>query len=200
MTNFHEIRFPADISYKAESKKTFLTNIAELVGGFEQRNISQTTPRTSYVIKFNSITSGQAEKIRDFFIARKGRAYGFRFKDWQDFQAKNQNIGVGDGVTKDFQIIKTYADEIENYDRTITKPVENSVSIYLDDALQTSGFTINYTNGIISFSTAPANGKTISISFDFDVPVRFAKDEFEFSLESFSKGSLSEIELVEVRI
>ncbi len=200
MTNFHEIRFPADISYKAESKKTFLTNIAELAGGFEQRNISQTTPRTSYTIKFNSITSGQAEKIRDFFIARKGRAYGFRFKDWQGFQAKNQNMGVGDGVTKDFQIIKTYTDEIENYQRVITKPVEDSVSVFVDDVLQTSGFTINYASGVVSFSTAPASGKIITASFDFDVPVRFAKDEFEFSLESFSKGSLGEIELVEVRV
>ena len=43
----------------------------------------------------------------DFFHARRGRAYGFRLKDFSDFTMAEQSIGTGDGSTATFQLIRT---------------------------------------------------------------------------------------------
>ena len=44
-----------------------------------------------------------------FFRARKGRAFGFRFKDWNDYQALAETFGTGDETTRTFQPTRGYS-------------------------------------------------------------------------------------------
>ncbi len=127
MTDFHEARFPADISFKAQGGQEFSTSVNLMTSGHEKRNINNSIPRAKYEIDFKNISTAQAEKIRDFFIARRGMAYGFRFKDWADFQAKGQILGTGNNLKTQFQLIKKYGDEIYEIERKITKPVPQSI-------------------------------------------------------------------------
>lgn len=41
---------------------------------------------------------------------------------------------------------------------------------------------------------------TLTVDYDFDVPVRFDTDELALSLDSFNTGSWNNIPLIEVRI
>jgi hypothetical protein len=48
----------------------------------------------------------QLDELIAFCRARKGRAYGFRFKDWTDYKATGQLTGTGNGAIKIFQLVK----------------------------------------------------------------------------------------------
>jgi hypothetical protein len=54
------------------------------------------------------------------------------FKDWTDYQAFAQALGVGDGTTKTFQLVKHYPSGGVIETRVIAKPVAGSVKLYRD--------------------------------------------------------------------
>jgi uncharacterized protein (TIGR02217 family) len=142
----------------------------------------------------------QLDLLIAFFRARKGKAYGFRFKDWTDYKATGQLLGTGDGATTAFQLVKTYASGVGSETRTITKPVLGTVKPYLAGAAQSSGWSINTATGILTFSTAPAQGMAITADFEFDVPVRLDTDSMEATIENFNINEWPSIPIVEIRV
>ena len=133
MNGFDEIRFPEDISYGAIGGPQYFTDIVSTSSGGEYRNINYKDSKMKFNIAYAIKTKEQIDKLLLFFRARLGRAIGFRYKDWSDFNAKNQLIGVGDGNTTRFQLKKIYKSGGSEFIRIIEKPVFNSVSIYFDD-------------------------------------------------------------------
>ena len=140
----------------------------------------------------------QVAALIAFFRARKGRACGFRFKDWTDFQAFAQVIGVGDGTTKTFPLVKHYPSGGEIETRVITKPVTGTVKVYRDGVEATSGWTVNTATGLVTFTTAPASGVQVTADFEFDVPVRFDTDFLEIDMQAFEAGAIPKIPIVEI--
>lgn len=200
MTVFHDVQFPSDISYGSSGGPQYSTDIIITNSGHEQRNINWAESRSYYNIVHGVKTKDQMDILIEFFRARKGRAYGFRFKDWSDYDVVGQNIGVGGGVQSVFALKKTYTNGGAATDRAITKPVDNSVSIYVDNMLVSSGVTVDYTSGQVTFDAAPDNGAVIAADFEFDVPVRFDTDRLSASLDSYGVHSWGNIPLVEVRV
>ncbi len=198
--SFHEVRFPADISFKATGGPEFKTDVVSLSSGHEKRNSIWSYPRARYELSFKDISKTQSNKTLSFFMARKGKAYGFRFKDWNDFEAKNQIIGVGNGTQTAFQLVKEYQDEIQNFQRRIYKPVEGSVVCYVNSTLITVGFSVDLVSGILNFTEPPAVAAVISADFQFDVPVRFNTDFLGSGTESYDNTSVRKIELTEVKV
>lgn len=49
---FHEVRFPTDISYGSNGGPGFLTNILELASGHEQRNIEWSLAKAKYDVQY----------------------------------------------------------------------------------------------------------------------------------------------------
>jgi uncharacterized protein (TIGR02217 family) len=135
-----------------------------------------------------------------FFRARKGKAYGFRFKDWTDYKATAQTLGTGDGTTKTFQLIKSYTSGAGSETRTITKPVLGTAVPYLGGNKQTSGWSINTATGVLTFTVAPAQGVAVTADFEFDVPVRFDTDSMAVSIEQFDLHQWSDIPVIEIRV
>lgn len=200
MTDFEEIQFPTDISYGATGGPMFLTDVVATVSGHEQRNAKWSQSRAKYNVASGIKQESQWQALIAFFRARQGKAVGFRFKDWSDYSATAVQIGVGDDTTTDFQLVKIYSSGSVAVSRDITKPVLGTINIYVDAVLQTGGVTVDTTTGIVTFTTAPANGEIITADFEFDVPVRFDTDELALSIDSFDAGSWSSIPLIEVRI
>jgi uncharacterized protein (TIGR02217 family) len=197
---FIETRFPTDISYGSAGGPEYSTDIVVTQGGYEQRNINWSAARARYNVAYGVRTQTQLDALITFFRARKGRADGFRFKDWTDYRATAQIIGTGDGSTTQFPLIKTYANGSVVETRSITKPVSGTVNIYKGAVLQTSGYTLSTLTGIVTFTTAPAAGVVISADFEFDVPVRFDTDRLSAVLDSYGISSAHDIALLEVRI
>lgn len=198
--SFAEVRFPEDIAYGSEGGPQFSTDVVTTQGGFEQRNSNWQAARARYNVARGVKTQAQLESLIAFFRARKGRAVGFRFKDWTDYSATGQILGEGNGSQQDFQLIKNYTSGATTVSRSITKPVAGSVAIYVNSVLQTSGYTLNTTTGVVSFTAAPAVLAVVSADFEFDVPVRFEADALSASLEAYGAFSMLEIPLVEVRV
>lgn len=196
---FVEVQFPPDISYGSSGGPEYATDIVMSQNGHEQRNVSWAQARARYNVAHGVKTQAQLDALIAFFRARKGRAYGFRFKDWTDYSANNQGIGTGNGTTTQFQLKKLYASGAVNEPRVICKPVSGSVQVYKAGVLQTSGVSVDLTTGIVTFSAAPTIGQAITASFEFDVPVRFDTDRLSATLDAYGITSWLDIPLIEVR-
>ena len=195
-----EARFPEDVSYGSVGGPTFSTNISELTNGIEQRKINWSYPRCRYNIIYGAKSYSQIAAVVNFFYAHKGRALPFRFKDWADYKATKQNLGVGDGKTSSFRIVKNYKAGSNSFTRIITRPVEGSIKIYLDDELQQIElYSVDFKNGSIIFNRPPIDNKVVYADFEFDVLVRFDTDFLECSLDKRGTYGFTTIPLIEVK-
>src|SRR5262245_58420702 len=105
---FHDIRFPDDISYGSSGGPNYSTDIVVTQSGYEQRNINWQEARARYNVAHGVKTQSQLDTLIAFFRARKGRAHGFRFRDWTDYEAAGQVIGTGNASQTQFQLTKQY--------------------------------------------------------------------------------------------
>lgn len=197
---FEEIQFPTDISYGSSGGPEYSTDIVEIASGYEQRNSNWTQARARYNVAHGVKTATQLAALISFFRARKGRAHGFRYKDWTDYTATGEQIGVGDGSETLFQLVKAYTSGSVTESRTISKPIVGSVTVYVDDVEQSSGLIIDHTAGTVTFSSAPTSSAFITADFEFDVPVRFATDRLSSTLDQYGSHSWLDIPLIEVRV
>ncbi len=197
---FVEIRFPTDIAYGSAGGPVYSTDIVITRSGHEQRNSNWAEARARYDVAHGVKSQAQLDTLIAFFRARKGRADGFRFKDWTDFSATSQVIGTGDDMQSQFQLVKTYENGSVIESRTISKPVDGTVKIYLDGVLvDEANYSVNVLNGLVTFVAAPADGVVITADFEFDVPVRFDTDRLSASLDAYGSNSWSNIPIVEIR-
>lgn len=199
MPVFHEVQFPPKIAYGATGGPEFNTTISTTFAGFEQRNVNWQKARGRWDVSTGIKNKADMDAVIAFFRARYGKAYGFRFKDWSDYQGVGQNIGTGDGVETEFQLKKTYVSGGNTYVRDIKKPVNGSVSIYLNSVLQSSGYSINYTTGVVTFTVAPGSSVAVTADYEFDVPVRFDTDLINVRAEGPAQFVWDAIPIVETR-
>jgi uncharacterized protein (TIGR02217 family) len=197
---FVEVQFPSDISYGSSGGPEYATDVVATSSGHEQRNINWQQARAKYNVAHGVKTKTQLDALIAFFRARKGKAIGFRFKDWTDYQATNEAIGTGDGTRTQFQLTKNYSSGSVVESRAIHKPVAGTVQVYKAGVLQTTGVSVSTTSGVVTFTSAPTTGQAISASFQFDVPVRFDTDRLSASLDAYGIHSWLDIPLVEVRV
>lgn len=208
---FHEIRFPANLSFGSVGGPERRTEIVTLSNGYEERNSPWAQSRHSYDAGVGLRSLDDVERLIAFFEARGGRLHGFRWKDWADYKScpasrtvayDDQIIGTGDGVRTEFALAKTYASGGHSYVRAITKPVEGTVLTGIQGHARAEAvhFEVDPTTGIVRFYDPPAEGALITAGFEFDVPVRFDTEGIQVSVQSFRAGDLPQVPVVEVRI
>lgn len=208
---FHEIRFPANLSFGSVGGPERRTEIVTLANGFEERNTPWAHSRRRYDAGVGLRSLNDVEALIAFFEARAGQLHGFRWKDWSDFKScaplatpapDDQLIGTGDGETKVFQLRKTYVSGLQDYARPIRKPVPGSVVVAVagDQKINSQEFTVNMDNGEVTFALAPDLGTRVTAGFEFDVPVRFDTDAIRTSVASFHAGDVPSVPVVEVRL
>ena len=218
MPFFDDIRLPMDIERNAVGGPRFKTTIFPADSGKEKRNEDWIDNRGEWDIayglaKFNELII----PVRNIFYTVKGRANGFRFRDWGDYTlpdaeeaATRQEIGLGDDVKTVFQIFKRYDSGNNNfYDRTIKKIVSGTLLVYLDAALQADpdDYSVDLNTGLITFVVAPASTggsgpggeELVEVSCEFDVPLRFNTDVLATDVLTFQAGSIPAIPLLELK-
>ncbi len=206
---FHEVRFPTAIAFGASGGPERKTDIVALGSGHEERNSRWADSRRRYNAGYGVKSLDDLHAVIAFFEERRGRLYGFRWKDRADWKscgpnetpaATDQAIGTGDGATTAFQLVKTYGSEHAPWARSIAKPVAGSVLIAVDGLALSAGWSCDETTGSVEFATAPAEGAAITAGYAFDVPVRFDSDTLEINLSHFAAGDIPAIPLVEIRL
>jgi uncharacterized protein (TIGR02217 family) len=210
---FHEVLFPLDIALKSAGGPERRTEIVTLASGREERNARWAHSRRRYDAGYGVKTFEALSEVVAFFEERRGRLHGFRWRDRLDHSSAasgaavspaDQVLGTGDGVTENFQLVKTYGGLHAPYKRPITKPVPGSVRVAVAGAEVTEGtaFICDTTAGVVTFlpGHVPPAGAAVTAGFLFDVPVRFDTDYLEVDLSAFAAGAIPKIPLVEIRI
>jgi uncharacterized protein (TIGR02217 family) len=216
MAGFDNIRLPEQIEKGAHGGPQFQTSLITMTGGAEQRNVDWVLSRGTWNIGYGIQAAPDFQLVQSFFYARRAKGHGWRFKDWSDYQLVNEIIAVADGVTSTFQIVKTYeALGPAPYVRKITRPVDgtsyafdvntniykvpSTVNVYVNGSLQDPSTYVVNSGGIIAFTFFPAANSLVSVTCDFDVPVRFDSDVFDLTLELYNAGVVQALQIIELR-
>ena len=160
--DFHEIRFPLDISLGSRGGPRRRTDIVTLASGREQRNARWAHSLRRYDAGLGVRTLDALAAVIAFFEERRGRLYGFRFRDRADALScapsqtpgpADQRIGTGDGATLAFQLVKTYGAAHAPYERIIAKPVAGSVRVAVGGVEQgPTAFACDPATGLVTFA------------------------------------------------
>lgn len=208
---FHDIRFPANLSFGSVGGPERRTEIVTLTNGHEERRTPWAHSRRHYDAGLGLRSLDDVAALIAFFEARSGQLHAFRWKDWSDFKSgapsgnpdfQDQVIGTGDGRTVTFQLSKTYSSGGADYTRPITKPVAGSVRVGTGkvEMEREANFTVDYQTGIVRFVVPPGRGVTVWAGYEFDVPVRFDTDRIAVSVSNFQAGDLPNVPVIEVRV
>jgi uncharacterized protein (TIGR02217 family) len=208
MSDFHEVRFPLDVSLHGRGGPERRTEVVTLGSNRESRNARWAHSRRRYEAGYGVKTLAQLSQVIAFFEERRGRLYGFRWRDRADFASctpgaapapTDQKIGQGDGVTTIFPLTKTYGGAFSPYVRNIVKPVADSVRIAVNGVEKTATqYSVDTTTGLVAFGAPPPPNATVSAGFLFDTPVRFDTDYLEIDLQAFEAGDIPKIPILEI--
>lgn len=198
-----------------EYANTYVENAA----GFLKANVDRHDPINRYRVDYSALDEAMFARLRKLHIVNKGGAVGFRFKDWTDYYASDDGLpcdphktpmpfGTGNGSRTTWPLIKTHTLGSRTYTKQIVKPVAggltydtraNTVKIYVNGTLQTSGVSVSSVTGIVTFTSAPANNAALTWIGEYDAPVRFGSDYFAGTIEqSVAAGSMRGLEIVEI--
>ena len=211
-TAFHEVLFPLDIALRSAGGPERRTDIVALGSGREERNARWAHSRRRYDAGYGVKTFDALSAVVAFFEERRGRLYGFRWRDRLDHSSAapdatpaptDQVIGSGDGTTESFSLLKTYGGVYAPYQRPITEPVPASVRVAVagSEVDEGTAYTCDTATGLVTFLTehVPASGAAVTAGFLFDVPVRFDTDYLEVDLSAFAAGAIPKIPLLEIK-
>ena len=205
---FHDVRLPTRLAFGSTGGVERRTEIVTLGSGFERRSTPWADGRRRYLIGANLRSLEDMATLTAFFEARRGRLYGFRFRDFADFKssgpagapsATDQVLGEGDGARTRFDLVKRYGGGPEAWTRRIAKPVADTVRIAVD-GVDSAAFVVDATTGVVTLESAPAAGSAVTAGFEFDTPVRFDADRIEVTLEGFDTGQMAAVPLIEIRV
>lgn len=203
VNGFHDVLFPLSLGARASGGPSFSTTVVETQSGYESRNINWQQARHQYDAAPGIRSESDLAALRNFFAARRGRAFAFRFTDYLDYSSAllgnnvtpfDQILGTGNGSVTAFPLIKHYGDGV----RRITRPQAASLRIAINGAEVTSGWSLGDL-GVVNFTAAPVSGATITAGFLFDVPVRFEQDQLNVTATSFHAGEMTSVPLIEIR-
>lgn len=216
---FHDVRFPTRDEWGSSGGPGNSTAVFTMDSGQERRMPRWTAHRHLFDVAAQVKEYNLLAEVKAFYLARGGIQHSFRYKDWLDYNTtvlghdwegenspatdEDQTIGVGDGTTTTFQLVKRYTDEEEaaTYVRSLTKIVEGTVVISIDGTPTASGWSVNLLTGIVTFDVAPAEAEVIKAGCEFDVEVRFGDGVDEFfatTASNFGSGEIANLPLVEI--
>ena len=194
---------------------TFNTTVLTDGGGGEERNINWQSPLLSYDLQKLLLRRNQLDEIITFFQEVRGAATAFRYRDWSDYLVTAQPCitkygsttqGVlfppADGIRTEFGLVKRYIIPRCTHYRAIALPDIDTVTIYDSSYNAFPDSDWIFTDGKFVFSTPPNTGQ-LFVEAEFDVPVVFATDDYQFKVVSAKSGDgyrIENLKLNEIRI
>lgn len=174
--------FPVLPGLAFDNKRTpvWSTTTHAAQSGKELRAAAWSYPLYEYELVYEVLRSAPAlaefQTLLGFFNARQGSFDSFLYSDPSDNSATGQTIGIGDGATTAFQLLRSYGGYIEPMTAIDGVPV-----IRLNGVVQAAGSAWSLgATGIVTFAVAPAAGAVVSADFSFYFRCRFTDDTLEF--------------------
>lgn len=165
------------LSWGAKRTIIFGTDVHRAKSGAEVRWKNFSAPFWRFEMDFEYLSGRQfagvshVEQIEGLFLRHYAQYDTFLFEYARDKSVVGQVFGVGDGVTKTFQLVRTYGG--------FTEPVchLNGAPVIKVGAAVSTAYTV--AKGLVTFATAPAKGVQLSWSGAYFYRARFADDERE---------------------
>jgi uncharacterized protein (TIGR02217 family) len=197
---------------------TFSTEIQESLAGREVRIQNFQNPIWEFTLNYEYLLNDPRfrdeneqtplETLVGFFLARGGQFDDFLLNEsdltgrLEDSLYSGQLIGTGDGASKSFQIVRNLGGFME----AVQNPMNQTASVYLNGVGKVQGIDYTIANGVVTFTTAPAAGVSISADFIMLQRVRFhtgssrsGKEGIELSNFYFNLYECREVQLISVR-
>jgi uncharacterized protein (TIGR02217 family) len=178
--------FPTLPGLKIEVSRTptWNTTVKKAVAGNEFRFANQLYPIYEFELSVEFLRDfrssvDELRTLEGFFNARAGSFDSFLWTDPDDNAVTLQSFGTGDGSTTAFQLVRNFG--------AAAAPVwalNGTPSIFRAGSLVTSGITIGPT-GVVTFTTAPTAGQSLTWTGSYYKRVRFRRDALE--LEKFMR-------------
>lgn len=173
--------------------------IKPLVSGREKRKPQSFLRKHTFILSFAYITDQKyLDDINNAFMALCGPTDSFLAKDWLDYRADGQIIGIAPSGSTPVQLVRTYSFGGASYTRPITKPLANGV-IRSNGTIKPG--TIDPLTGLFTPTSAWTPGQTLTWTGEFRVPVRFDQMSLPSTVDSRSGENLlanGSVSLIEV--
>ena len=214
---FHEIRMDPRIVYDSTVSHEYSTAIVPVPSGDEYRKQFWATGRRKWTISKQMLDNDAMASLVTFFRGRRGRAYGFRIRDWSFYKVTDIPLPIMTGTGGlNAQLQYTYDDPINPETICITKPVlvsdvNNDITQpawnYSPDITLKNGgvawdsagnWTLDRTTGLLTYA-ADQTDSTITWSGSFDFPARFDSDAAAFKREDLNIQNWNDIQIVQLK-
>lgn len=178
----------------------FNNKVQRAVSGKELRAAFMQYPLWTFRLSYEFLCAGNAgtelDTLAGFFLARRGSFDSFLFTDNADCSVTDMSFGAGNGSQTQFQLTRAYGAG----GFTFTEPVQNvntltNVKVAGVTKTPTTDYTVSST-GMVTFTSAPANGAALTFTGTYYFRVRFLQDVADF--EQFLKDlwQLKKLEFV----
>lgn len=168
--------FPG-VSFRTRYEPTWKTEVQESVSGRETRVGWWSYPRYRIDLDYEVLRAdslAEFQTLIGFFNARGGRRQSFLFDDPVDNAVTAQVFGTGVAGVTQYQLVRTFGGFVE----PVTAPKVAGRTIYINGIAQTegAGVSINNDTGVVTFSSPPTAGATLSWTGGYYRRVRFSDD------------------------
>jgi uncharacterized protein (TIGR02217 family) len=149
------------------------TLIQETASGKEARVGLMSYPIWIWTLNFEYLPYTDFLSLLGLFNACQGSLSPFLFYDPYDYASNNQVIGVGDNLTTNFQLIRSFASFVE----PVQAPKTWGITV---NGNANNAYTMGNNTGIVSFNAAPAFGANIGWNGTYYWRCRFMEDAYDF--------------------
>lgn len=202
---FLEERISLDARYGSSFTESYSVKNSEDAAGAEYAQLLFPYPKLRYNLNFaNCQTEALAKELRDLYHRCAGTYGGFRLRHLIDFstnnytQAPTHNDQKLISITnKIFQLVRWYGPQglSTSPRRILRKLVAGTVKIGVSGSLVSSGFTVDYATGLVTFASVPSG--EVTGGCEFDIPVRFEADySGDYNTANVISSSLQVVELL----
>ena len=169
-------------------------------GGRMRQVFTWPEPLHTYTVSHGVLGQAQLEELRALWYIVNFTPYeGFRFRDWSDFRATQQNSRCTLITGSTYQLQRVYTFAGLEFLRRIQKPTAGAI-VYRTRAgsVATATATVDTSTGIATI-TGHVAGDTYTWAGEFDVPVTFTDDAWAQQLEAMNiDGAVSTMPAINV--
>ena len=181
------------MAWNSIKRQRWNTKIQKSGSGIRKTLSRWAYPEWDIECAYTCLSVADIELAAGFFGLVRGQFKPFLWLDPEDYQQTNVSIGAGNGVNRDFQLLR-------NFGGLCVEPVRDVVAGTL--TVFASGTPVTFTlgtDGLTTTTTAPAVGAPMTASFEYYWRVAFADDELEYVNFWYDFYKLNKIKLVTVK-
>jgi uncharacterized protein (TIGR02217 family) len=190
---------PPGLTFPVKRRPLWKTGRQSALSGAETTQQFWSYPRRQYELPFEFLRASLGERnyMEAFYNAVGGTALAWLYNDPDDNSVTDQSFGTGDGTTRAFGLTRTLSGMSLNYTEPVFAP--NVITNVKVNGTVTSAYALG-TAGLVTFTSAPVAGATITWTGSYRWVCRFDDDNIEFSKFNFDMSELQKLSFTTLKL